>query len=222
MYGGLEKELISYIDTIKHETDVFCFQESSEKIQKTFEKILPNYVNVYVNKNLDEDCNYYQSIYVNKKILVSETSVIFENEINFGLGIVATVRCNGNNLSIGNIHGIWTPKYNKSDTIDRLNQSKIIVDSFKKYEDMKIIGGDFNLTPETESIKIFEDAGYINLIKRFNIKTTRNEYAWKNYPNNKHLFADYVFVSPEVKVKNFSVPEMTISDHLPMILEIED
>lgn len=95
-----------------------------------------------------------------------------------------------------------------------------MIDSLKNNKGIKIVGGDFNLFPETKSIKMWEEIGYRNLIKEYGIKTTRNEYAWRNYPNNKHYFSDYVFVDPSVKVTNFDVPEMTISDHLPMIVEI--
>jgi len=81
-----------------------------------------------------------------------------------------------------------------------------------------------------ESLKMFESKGFRNLIKDFKIPTTRNEYAWKhafekrglNRPYfGKQLFADYVFVSPEVKVNKFEVSKIEISDHLPMILDFE-
>ena len=65
---------------------------------------------------------------------------------------------------------------------------------------------------------MFEDNGYKNLIKEFKIPTTRNEISWAKY-ENKQLFADFVFVSPDVKITNFSVPNNEISDHLPLILE---
>ena len=68
---------------------------------------------------------------------------------------------------------------------------------------------------------MFQKYGYLDLIKKFGIKTTRNEVAWENYPDNKQYFSDYVFVNPEAKIKSFSVPDLEISDHLPLILEIE-
>ena len=33
-------------------------------------------------------------------------------------------------------------------------------------------------------------------------------------------FADYAIISPEIAVKNFTVPYSEASDHLPLILEI--
>ena len=55
-----------------------------------------------------------------------------------------------------------------------------------------------------------------NLIKKYNIKTTRHK-LYPGFENNK--FADFVFVSKGIKIKNFQVPNIAVSDHLPMILE---
>lgn len=73
--------------------------------------------------------------------------------------------------------------------------------------------GDFNLDINTRSIEILEE-NLINLIKKYNIKSTRN----KHFPGQEK-FADYMFVSQGVNVLNFKVPDLEISDHLPMILE---
>ena len=43
--------------------------------------------------------------------------------------------------------------------------------------------------------------------------------GWKFF--GKQHFADYVFVSKDVKVKKFEVPYLEISDHLPLILDFE-
>jgi endonuclease/exonuclease/phosphatase family metal-dependent hydrolase len=37
----------------------------------------------------------------------------------------------------------------------------------------------------------------------------------------KQPFADYIFITPDIKVKNFEVPDLEISDHLPMILDFD-
>jgi endonuclease/exonuclease/phosphatase family metal-dependent hydrolase len=107
----------------------------------------------------------------------------------------------------------------KLDTKEREEASKRIIDFMKEKSGEKIIGGDFNLLPNTQSILAFENSGYKNLIKEFNIKTTRNNNAWKHY-EDKQLFADYVFVSKNLKIKKFEVIENEISDHLPLILTI--
>lgn len=115
---------------------------------------------------------------------------------------------------IGHFHGIWYPK-SKLDTIDRVEQSKIIKKFFDNYTCKKILCGDFNLLPTTESIRILEE-GNRNLITEFNIETTRNEYYTRI---EKH--ADYILVSSDIKVVDFKVMKTVISDHYPLILEFE-
>ena len=87
--------------------------------------------------------------------------------------------------------------------------------------------GDLNLNPDTESIRMIEEAGYRNLIAKHDIKTTRGEMNRKLHPEwaggkyGYQEFADYTFVSKKVSVTGFEVPEAEVSDHLPMILEID-
>ena len=97
-----------------------------------------------------------------------------------------------------------------------LKQSQIIKDFLaKRREKKQIVCGDFNLLPNTESMGMLE-VGMRNLIKEFNIPTTRN----KNYERaEKH--ADYVLISPTVGVKNFRAVDIEVSDHLPLMLEFE-
>ena len=84
--------------------------------------------------------------------------------------------------------------------------------------------GDLNLLPQTESVALFERAGYRNLITEYNIKTTRGTLMRKLYPQFEHgpygfqEFADYTFMSSDLEVQSFEVPDVPISDHLPMIL----
>ena len=127
----------------------------------------------------------------------------------------------GKDFNILNIHGKALPG-DKMDTPVRLNQSKIMIDFFKDRNGAKIIGGDFNLMPDTKSIAMLEEVGYKNLIREFGIEETRSQLNHKQYKEGEiQHFADYVFISPEIKVKNFEVPYIEISDHLPLILDFE-
>lgn len=127
-------------------------------------------------------------------------------------------------LTICNTHGTAWP-INKLDSDERLEQSKKIIDFLNSQSGEKIITGDFNLFPETKSIKMFEESNFHNLIKDYNIKSTRGtlvkqlhpEYA--DTPAGFQEFADYTFVSSGIKPNNYFVPDLPISDHLPLILE---
>lgn len=124
---------------------------------------------------------------------------------------------NGKKFSIFNFHGTPFPPA-KKDTKKRLEQSKKINQIMEDFTGAKILVGDFNLSKNTKSIKILEK-DMINLIKEIDIKATRSKLSPFYGKSNFQKFADYTFVSKEVNVKEFSVPDVKISDHLPMILQ---
>ena len=120
-------------------------------------------------------------------------------------------------ISVSNFHGIPFPG-NKLDTDKRLTEVKRTKEIIFSKGESQILVGDFNLLPETQSIKIFEE-DMRNLIKEFNIQITRSTLSPFYGRPDFQKFADYTFVSPDVRVKNFTVPDVEVSDHLPMILE---
>lgn len=125
-----------------------------------------------------------------------------------------TLEVNGSQLTILNVHGIWV-REGKKDTPSRIKQSNIISSFLKKVSGGKIVCGDFNLDIKSESIRQMEK-NMINLIKEYDIPATRNKF----YPGLQHnKFADYTFVSNNIKVLDFQVPDIEVSDHLPLILE---
>lgn len=114
-----------------------------------------------------------------------------------------------------NLHGIWK-KGEKVDDPSRINQSVQIRNFLNQYRgEAKILCGDFNLNIDTKSLKILEE-DLINLIKKYKIPTTRSKLYTRG-----DKFADYTLVSGKTKVINFQVPDIAVSDHLPMILEFE-
>ncbi len=126
-----------------------------------------------------------------------------------------TVVVNGRTVTIINFHGLWNGK-GKTDTEDRIQQSKNILRFAMKLTGDYILCGDFNLLPDTESIKLFESHGLRNLIKEYEIISTRTSFYKKP---EKH--ADYIFVTKGVEVKDFKVLPEEISDHAPLFLEFE-
>lgn len=129
-------------------------------------------------------------------------------------------------LTICNVHGTAWP-VDKLDSQERLEQSKKILNFVKSQTGEKIITGDFNLFPQTQSITMFEQNGFGNLVKEFKISTTRGSLIRKLHPEYYapgrifQEFADYTLVSPGIKVKNYTVPDLPISDHLPLLMEFK-
>lgn len=201
-------------------TDVFCFQEADAKMRELAAAPLSDFQGVTAHKDISDDDAFYQATYVRKSAAILRSATLLDSGNDVGFALSAQVSSGNGSVHICNLHGISQPG-DKLDSPGRLRQSREIGDFFEDKTGPKIIGGDFNLLPQTRSIEMFAEKGYRNLIKEFRIATTRNRLAWKMYPDNKQYFCDYVFVSPEVLVKSFSVPNLEISDHLPMIVEVE-
>jgi endonuclease/exonuclease/phosphatase family metal-dependent hydrolase len=76
-----------------------------------------------------------------------------------------------------------------------------------------VIAGDFNVFKgENELKEIQESLGLINP----NIKNIPTFPSWK--PKYE---LDFMLCSKEIKVKNFEIPNVKLSDHLPVVMEFE-
>lgn len=129
------------------------------------------------------------------------------------------LQLNGKNILVSTMHGLTYPG-DKLDTPNRLEQSKKTLDFLNQHNGEKILCGDFNLLPDTQSIKMIEKI-LTNLISKFNIQDTRGSLSpYFNQPDRQR-FADFTFISSGVKVSNFQVPDAKVSDHLPMILTFD-
>ena len=122
---------------------------------------------------------------------------------------------NGKAITILNFHGLWNGK-GKTDTEDRVQQSKNIIEFMRKISGECILIGDFNLLPETESLRMFETFGLRNLIREYGITSTRTSFYKK-----PERYADYAFVTKGIKVKKFEVLPDEVSDHAALYLEVE-
>lgn len=122
-------------------------------------------------------------------------------------------------ITVINFHGLWTNEgegTGKKDNKDRLEQSRKIIEFITNNKHPFVLCGDFNLLPETKSIQMFEDAGFRNLIKEFDIQSTRTSFYTK--PSK---FADYAFLSTDLSLKNFKILPDEVSDHAPLFIEID-
>lgn len=219
--GELKEKITSYLAKEIEDTDIFCIQESDGQMGLVVEEVMNGYQISSINKNIVEDENLSITNFFKNEIELVKSESIIENRSDLGLGLFSQIKTKNGLINLGNIHGLPRPGP-KLDTAERIEQSEQIISFFETLEGRKIIGGDFNLLPDQKSITMFEENGYIDLIKKYKIETTRNKHAWKLYPESVLYHSDYLFVSPEVKIKSFEVPEIEVSDHLPLVLEIED
>ena len=152
--------------------------------------------------------------YKNHEYIVDITN--WEKEDHGRALLVTEHLVNNRTIQVINIHGIWTS--DKKGDERTVNMCKYIVDLVQRKTHPTIIVGDFNLSPNTESIKIMNQ-NFTSLIDKYNIKSTRP------HPKDKiekgESVIDYIFVTKDIIVRDFKVIETSISDHYPLYLEFE-
>lgn len=120
-------------------------------------------------------------------------------------------------VCIAHMHGLRDLR-GKIDTPARAEQARkfltIAMDTAEEGDSL-VVCGDFNVGPDSETLKILSAAGLTELVTTRTTKGTRNSYYKK--PGR---FADYMLVNDEVKVIDFQVVfEPEVSDHCPLVLE---
>lgn len=230
--GHVEQPLLNFIQNNKH-IDIFCFQEvyhnAKEKISNEDRK-----VNLKIFSELQDLLPDHQAffrpvvnniygigMFVNKAInVLNEGEVQIYNNPNYtGKGPAhsrnlqwAECLIQDKVYAVINVHGLWNG-LGKTDTPDRIEQAKRIKTFMNSVSVPKVICGDFNLKPDTESVKIIGE-GMMNQIEIHQVSSTRTKYYEKPEP-----FADYVFTSPEITVNDFKVLKDEVSDHTPLLIE---
>lgn len=121
-------------------------------------------------------------------------------------------------ICVAHMHGLRDPR-GKMDTPERTEQTHKFVSIATRNAqdgDLLIVCGDFNVEPESETLKILSAAGLTDLV------TTRtNQGTRSSYYKKPGRYADYMLVNAYVNVLDFNVvfdPE--VSDHCPLVLEI--
>ncbi len=220
-----KKGVAKFFEKNKEKVDFLLFQEAPSNCVDTMDlKIssLKTFGTMKICKQYNMIITFANLTVINSSYTVKKMSTPLMNNKNIGVANSFIVKINKTkDIRIINVHGVAFPG-DKLDNKYRLKQSKLIVEEALKKRIPTIIAGDFNLLPNTESIKIFERSGFINLIKKYKIKNTRNRVAWDRYPKNKkQKYADYIFVSKDIKVKDLDVTYTEISDHLPIKLTFD-
>jgi endonuclease/exonuclease/phosphatase (EEP) superfamily protein YafD len=218
-WNGSQPGFQDYIASEASHTHIFCFQEAYKEMRENCADLLSGYTESTGYKELTSSDNFPRATYIREDLDIKGWEYVLPEMDGVGLGIYTEVISEGVTFHICNFHGKAYPG-DKLDDPQRLAQSDGILDFFSSIEGPKIIGGDFNLEMETESVKKFEGVGYRNLIREYQVRTTRNRLVWEKYPDTPQYHSDYVFVSPDVRVKEFFVPEVLVSDHQPLVLEV--
>ena len=121
-------------------------------------------------------------------------------------------------VAVTHMHGLRDLK-GKMDTPERADQAHNLLAAAKAVArpgDLEVICGDFNVTPDSETLRILGSAGYTELVTTRGIESTRTSHYTK-----PAKYADYMLVGDTDAVISFGVPaEPEVSDHRPLILHI--
>jgi len=243
--GIVYEPLMNFIAAQSPAIDIFCFQEifRTDSDVKTYKGARMN-IYTEIQNRLPEHQGFFApaqdglaqgdlvdfpvssglAIFIKKSLTVKKCADIFVvHERNSFQGSGFSLGRNvqylefardGRKCTIANFHGLWDGQP-KVDTPDRLQQSHNIKAFLDQIQTPKIICGDFNLLPTTESLRIVKE-GLVDLIEKNHISSTRSHYYLK-----EARFADYAIVSPDIKINEFTVWSDAVSDHLPLYLDFE-
>lgn len=246
--GKIHDPLFKFLNEYNDKIDIFTFQEtyksdrSVKNPNETWSNILSEVSSILANYNylfsptfhgtdfstkVDYPLSHGPAIFWKKSLKPKQKGEVFvhrkENDMGwFEKGQKPDPPKNFQyivfeNFQVLNVHGIWEPAP-KYDTPQRFKQSQMIIEFAKKQELPTIIAGDFNLAIYTQSLQMFEDSGYRNLVKESKVTTTRTKLYDPMY-RAYDKFADYVLVSKDVGVYEFRVMTDEVSDHLPLYLK---
>ncbi|MGC3939430.1 endonuclease/exonuclease/phosphatase family protein [Roseobacter sp. EG26] len=121
-------------------------------------------------------------------------------------------------VSVTHMHGLRDLN-GKMDTPERLAQAQKLLNLSRQVsepDDLKVICGDFNVEPDSQTLSILSQVGMSELVTGRGFNGTRNSHYKKT-----GRYADYMLINREQEVTSFDViynPE--VSDHCPLMLEL--
>lgn len=129
----------------------------------------------------------------------------------------AQIDVEGRTLNVLSWHGAWTaPPHDSRETF---RQANIVYEYLKKIGGPFILGGDLNAVTSSKTIKLISQIA-VNFMEKSPSETvTTNIKVHKIAPRG--YLIDYIFASPVVKLLDLRIPNITVSDHLPVVAEVE-
>jgi endonuclease/exonuclease/phosphatase family metal-dependent hydrolase len=236
---GGNRELLDFFVRHKSTTDIFCLQEVWEGGHDKKDVWGPNVDSLlftHLNEILDGYVSFFRphfwgffglAIFVKKDIKIIEEGDIFifkdrehmfqdDDAVSHARNLeYVTIETPKGVRTIATVHGLWNG-ISKEDTDERFIQAENVRRFLDGIKEPHVLCGDFNLLPDSESLKMIKGQHMRDLIKEFGITSTRSSFYKK-----PERFADYTLVSQDIKVNDFKILPDEVSDHLAMQLDFE-
>lgn len=234
------ENLMEFITEHKATTDLFCFQEVSngsdtkerprknlfadlcEILWDCFTPIVHAYEK-YADLSLVTFIHNKQQIAAKKWDILTEYLLPepYISRYDVGMCLVTDIMMSQKTIRIMQLHGVWYPP-DKLDSPEREIQCHALLHLINENNvDAHILLWDFNLHPETTTIKTLAKQ-LVNLNERFGITDTRGPWTRYYWTDQYQPYADYAFTSASIPVRSYTVEEKILSDHKALILEIDD
>ncbi|MDK1373557.1 MULTISPECIES: endonuclease/exonuclease/phosphatase family protein [unclassified Sinorhizobium] len=124
----------------------------------------------------------------------------------------------GFTITVAHMHGLRDIA-GKEDTPARRAQAEALVrlvERVRHENERLVVCGDFNVLPGSETFDVLGKLGLTDLVTSRGFTDTRTSYYEKD-----NRFADYLLVTPEVKVLRFDVVDkQEVSDHRALLAEV--
>lgn len=112
-------------------------------------------------------------------------------------------------------HGAWTAP--PQDTEETIRQAKLIAEYLISLNEPFILGCDSNELLQSETIQTINQVA-VNIMEGSGILQTTHPKIHKIVPRG--YLIDYIFTSRDIQLKSVTVPQVTVSDHLPVVAEL--
>lgn len=127
----------------------------------------------------------------------------------------AALDAHGKTINVFNTHGIWGEDGN--DNPRRLHMSDVMIKQVKNKERV-ILSGDTNTSHYTKTITNIEK--HLTNVFKDELKSSFN-MKQKDKPGYATSVVDVLFVSPDIRIIEHSMPDVNVSDHMPLIAVLE-
>ncbi len=242
-FGGiLWDELVEFI---KNENpDILCLQEvydgkdqshekrfrTVEEYKKIFSGTLPHFAFGATVFDTGINAEWGNAIFSKFQITSSQT-IFFDlpySHYDFQLDadprlaaegvLVAEVKVGDKNIFIGSWHGVWD--HHGGDTDKRHIMEEKIINGLKDKGSI-ILAGDTNMNPTSNVIQNIQNSLNLESVFGTTLKSTFNMPQKKNPGNYANSPVDMVFVSRDIEIRKKEMPNVNISDHYPLVVELE-